>query len=166
MATITVRKATVEDAGAILQFVRELAAYERAPNAVEMTEEMVRRNIFGVGLAPGERPIAEALIGEVDGAAQGCAVFFHTFSTWVGRPGMYLEDLFVRPEARGIGLGKALLREVARLAVERGCKRLEWLVIDWNEPAIAFYKGLGAVPLDQWTVFRLDGEALRTLGAG
>lgn len=166
MAEISIRPARVEDAGFILQIVRELAAYERAPDAVFMTEDLVRRHIFGVGLGPGERgPIADALIGEVDGVAQGCAVFFHNYSTWVGKPGLYLEDLFVRPESRGVGLGKALLKRVAEIAVERGCERMEWLVIDWNEPAIGFYKSLGAEALDQWTMFRLSGAELKKLGA-
>lgn len=162
MPTATVRAATITDTPFILQIVKDLAAYERSPDAVFLTEETVHRHIFGVGLAPGERgPIAEALVGEVDGVPQGCAVFFHNYSTWVGKPGLYLEDLFVRPAARGVGLGKLLLARVAEIAVSRGCERMEWLVIDWNEPAIGFYKSLGAMPLDQWTMFRLSGDALK-----
>ena len=111
----------------------------------------------------GPRPYAEVLIGEVDGEALGFALFFHNFSTFEGRPGIYLEDLFVRPEARGQGLGKALLAELARIAVERGCARLEWWVLDWNEPSIGFYKSLGARPMDEWTVMRVDGAALAAL---
>jgi GNAT superfamily N-acetyltransferase len=114
----------------------------------------------------GEARAAEALIGEVDGERQGIAVFFHNFSTWTGRRGVYLEDLYVRPAARGAGLGAALLRAVAKIAVARGCPRLDWLVIDWNEPAIGFYRKLGAVPLDEWTVFRLSGESLARVAGG
>lgn len=162
MATIGIRAARIDDAALILELVKDLATYERDPDAVVMTEDLVRKHIFGVGLAPGERgPVAEALIGEVDGVPQGCAVYFHNFSTWAGRPGIYLEDLFVRPEVRGVGLGKALLAAVARIAVDRGCARMDWLVIDWNEPAIGFYKSLGARPLDDWTVFRLEDEHLQ-----
>lgn len=162
MATIGIRAARIDDAALILELVKDLATYERDPDAVVMTEDLVRKHIFGVGLAPGERgPVAEALIGEVDGVAQGCAIFFHNFSTWAGRPGVYLEDLFVRPEVRGVGLGKALLAAVARIAVDRGCARMDWLVIDWNEPAIGFYKSLGARPLNDWTVFRLEDEHLQ-----
>ncbi len=166
MAQLNIRQARVEDAGLILQLVKDLAKYERDPDAVVMTEELVRKHIFGIGLAPGERgPIAEALIGEVDGVAQGCAVFFHNFSTWAGRPGIYLEDLYVRPAARGVGLGKALLAHVAHVAVERGCARMDWLVIDWNEPAIGFYKSLGARSLNDWTNFRLEDDHLRRVAA-
>lgn len=166
MANVTIRNATPDDAALILRLVKDLAVYERSPDAVVMTEDMVRKHIFGIGLAPGERgPIAEALIGEVDGSPQGCAVFFHNFSTWAGRPGIYLEDLFVRPEARGVGLGKALLAAVAKIAVARGCTRMDWLVIDWNEPAIGFYKSLGARSLDDWTNFRLEDDHLRRLAS-
>ncbi|MDX2132526.1 MAG: GNAT family N-acetyltransferase [Planctomycetota bacterium] len=155
--TIRVRPATPDDVGVILELVRDLAVYERAPNAVETTPVMLRDALFG------ERPACEAFIGEVDGVAQGIAVIFHNFSTWTGRRGVYLEDLFVRPAARGHGLGRALLREVARVALARGCPRVDWLVIDWNEPAIGFYKALGATPLSDWTIFRLQGEALANL---
>jgi GNAT superfamily N-acetyltransferase len=166
MPNVSVRDAVPGDAALILQLVKDLAAYERDPGAVVMTEDMVRSNIFGIGAGGGACVrYAEALIGEVDGVAQGCAVFFHNFSTWTGRPGVYLEDLFVRPEARGAGLGRALLRRVAQIAVERGCRRVDWLVIDWNEPAIGFYTALGARPLSDWTIFRLDEEPLRRLAS-
>ncbi|MBI5865854.1 MAG: GNAT family N-acetyltransferase, partial [Planctomycetes bacterium] len=112
----------------------------------------------------GRGPVAEALIGEIDGVPQGFALYFSNFSTWLARPGIYLEDLFVRPATRGRGLGKALLVELARIALRRGCGRLEWSVLDWNEPAIGFYKALGAVPMNEWTVFRLTGESLERLG--
>ena len=113
----------------------------------------------------GPRPYAEVLIGEIDGVPQGFALFFHNFSTFEGRPGIYVEDLFVRPDARGSGLGKALLGTLAGLAVERDCARLEWSVLDWNTPAIDFYKALGATPMDEWTVYRVDGSALNNLAA-
>ena len=167
MPKVTVRDAVPGDAPLILQLVKDLAAYERDPDAVVMTEEMVLANLFGIGLPTGGRgPFAEAIIGEVDGTAQGCAVYFHNFSTWTGKPGVYLEDLFVRPQARGVGLGRALLERVAQVAVERGCARVDWLVIDWNEPAIGFYKSLGARALTDWTIFRLDEGPMRKLALG
>ncbi len=113
----------------------------------------------------GARPYAEVLIGEIAGVPQGFALFFHNFSTFEGKPGVYLEDLFVRPEARGSGLGKALLKRLAAITVERDCARLEWSVLDWNEPSIQFYKKLGARPMDEWTVFRVDGDTLAELAA-
>jgi GNAT superfamily N-acetyltransferase len=122
-----------------------------------MDARLLRKNLFG------DRPYAEVLIAEVDGEPAGFALFFHNFSTFVGRPGIYLEDLFVKPEHRGTGLGRALLKRLAEIAVERECGRLEWAVLDWNEPAIGFYKKLGARPNDEWTVFRLAGEALQEL---
>lgn len=166
MPHATVRNAVPDDASLILQLVKDLAAYEREPDAVVMTESMVLAHIFGIGLPPGSRgPYAEAIIGEVDGVPQGCAVYFHNFSTWTGKPGLYLEDLFVRPEARGVGLGRALLTRVAQIAVERGCARVDWLVLDWNEPAIGFYEELGARALSDWTIFRLDDGPMRRLAA-
>jgi GNAT superfamily N-acetyltransferase len=123
-----------------------------------MDEALLRRNLFG------PRPYAEVLIGEEDGEAAGFAIFFHNFSTFLGRPGIYLEDLFVRPDHRGKGYGRALLARLAKIALERDCGRLEWAVLDWNEPAIGFYRKLGARPNDDWTVFRLAGDALRDLG--
>lgn len=158
MAT-TIRRATPDDIPLIASLIRELAEYERDPGAAKATDADLLRALFG------EQPVAECLIGEVDRAAQGMALFFTNFSTWTGRPGLYLEDLFVRPEARGRGLGKALLSAVAAIAAERCCARMEWAVIDWNEPAIGFYRSLGARPMDQWTVWRLDGEALAAVAA-
>jgi GNAT superfamily N-acetyltransferase len=155
--TLTIRPATRADLPLIAQFVRDLAEYEKLAHEVRFDEAMLGDRLFGA------RPYAEVLIGEVDGVAQGFALFFHNFSTFEGRPGIYLEDLFVRPEARGSGLGKALLKRLAALAVERDCARLEWWVLDWNEPAIQFYKKLGAKPMEEWTTFRVDGDALREL---
>lgn len=154
---LTIRPATRADLSLIAQFIRDLADYERLAHEVRFDEGALGDRLFGA------RPYAEVLIGEVDGVAQGFALFFHNFSTFEGKPGIYLEDLFVRSEARGSGLGKALLQRLARLAVERDCARLEWWVLDWNEPAIRFYKTLGAKPMDEWTTFRVDGQALDKL---
>lgn len=158
--TVTIRSATPADAPTILRFVKELATYEREPDAVKATEADFERVLFG------PRPYAEAVIAEGDGAPLGFALFFHNFSTWQGKPGVYLEDLYVTPEARGKGVGKLLLAHLAKIAVERDCARLEWSVLDWNEPAISFYRSLGAVPMDEWTVNRVSGDALATLAAG
>jgi GNAT superfamily N-acetyltransferase len=155
--TISIRSATRADLQLIAQFIRDLAEYEKLAHEVRFDEAVLGDRLFGA------RPYAEVLIGEIDGVAQGFALFFHNFSTFEGRPGIYLEDLFVRPEARGSGLGKALLKALAALAVERDCARLEWWVLDWNEPAIQFYKKLGAKPMEEWTTFRVDGDALREL---
>jgi GNAT superfamily N-acetyltransferase len=152
-----IRPAAPADVPTILRFVRELAEYEREPDAVVATEAMLAEALFG------DHPAAEAVIAEVDGAAAGFALFFHNFSTWTGRRGIYLEDLYVTPEARGLGIGKALLRHIAALAVERGCGRFEWAVLDWNEPAIRFYDACGAESMDEWTVRRVSGEALSKL---
>jgi GNAT superfamily N-acetyltransferase len=157
--TISIRSATPADLPLIAQLIRDLAEYERLADEVRFDEAVLGQKLFGA------RPYAEVLIGEVDGTPQGFALFFHNFSTFEGRPGIYLEDLFVRPEARGSGLGKALLAELAALAVERDCARLEWSVLDWNEPAIGFYRKLGARLMDEWTVMRLDGGNLAQLGA-
>lgn len=157
--TISIRPATAADLPLIAQLIRDLAEYERLAHEVRFDDEVLRTKLFG------PRPYAEVVIGEIDGKAQGFALFFHNFSTFEGRPGIYLEDLFVRPEARGSGLGKALLSHLAALAVERDCARLEWSVLDWNEPAIGFYKKLGARFMDEWTVMRVDGDALAQLGA-
>ncbi|MBL0924454.1 MAG: GNAT family N-acetyltransferase [Sphingomonadaceae bacterium] len=158
---LSVRFAERVDLPLIAQFIRDLAEYERLADEVRFDEAALGERLFG------ERPYAEVLIGEIDGVPQGFALFFHNFSTFEGRPGIYLEDLFVRPEARGSGLGKALLKRLAALAVERDCARLEWWVLDWNEPAINFYKSLGARPMDEWTTFRVDGDALdRLAGRG
>jgi len=149
-----IRPATPADVPAILRFVRELAEYEREPDAVEATEAMLAEALFG------DRPAAEAVIAEAEGAPAGFALFFHNFSTWTGRRGIYLEDLYVTPAARGAGLGKALLRHLAALAVARGCARFEWSVLDWNAPAIGLYRAMGAVGMDAWTVQRVEGDAL------
>ena len=154
---ISIRPATAADLPLIAQFIRDLAEYERLSHEVRFDERVLGDRLFGA------RPYAEVLIGEIDGAPQGFALFFHNFSTFEGRPGVYLEDLFVRPEARGSGLGKALLAALAQVAIERDCARLEWSVLDWNEPSIAFYKSLGARFLDEWTGMRVDGSALAEL---
>lgn len=157
--TLSIRPATAADIPLIAQFIRDLAEYERLAHEVRFDEAVLEAKLFG------SRPYAEVLIGEIDGVAQGFALFFHNFSTFEGKPGVYLEDLFVRPEARGAGLGKALLKKLAAIALERDCARLEWSVLDWNEPAIQFYLGLGAKPMDEWTVYRVDGAALAGLAA-
>jgi GNAT superfamily N-acetyltransferase len=152
--TLSIRPASATDIPLIAQFIRDLAEYERLAHEVRFDEAVLEAKLFGT------RPYAEVLIGEIDGSPQGFALFFHNFSTFEGKPGVYLEDLFVRPEARGAGLGKALLKKLAAIAVERDCARLEWSVLDWNEPAIQFYKALGAKPMDEWTIYRVDGTAL------
>jgi GNAT superfamily N-acetyltransferase len=149
--------ATEEDLPRILAFIKALAEYERLAHAVVATEEELRRSLFG------PRPYAECVIARWKGEPAGFALFFHNFSTFLGRPGLYLEDLFVEPERRGLGIGLALLQYLARLAVDRGCGRLEWSVLDWNESAIGFYKSIGAEPLQDWTIFRLTGDALARL---
>jgi GNAT superfamily N-acetyltransferase len=146
----------------ILRLIRDLAEYEKAPEQAIATPELLRQHLFGASV-PGRGPVAECVLGEVDGVPQGLALFFMNFSTWLGRPGLYLEDLFVRPEARSLGLGKALLVKLARIAVERGCGRFEWAVLDWNTPAIDFYKALGAQPMDEWTIYRVTGDRLGQL---
>lgn len=156
-AYLTIRPATAADAEVILGYIQGLAEYEREPDAVETTVETLRVQMTSA------RPPFECVLAEADGDGVGFALFFHTYSTWRGRPGMYLEDLFVPPQHRGRGVGRALLAHLARLAVERGCARLEWAVLDWNEPAIGFYRNLGAVALDEWTVWRLTDEPLRRL---
>lgn len=155
--SLSIRPAERADLDIIAQFIRDLADYERLAHEVRFDEAVLGDRLFGA------RPYAEVLIGEIDGAPQGFALFFHNFSTFEGKPGVYLEDLFVRPEARGSGLGKALLQQLAALAVERDCARLEWAVLDWNEPSIAFYKLLGAKMMDEWTGMRVDGAALYSL---
>ena len=154
---LSLREATESDVPLILRFIRDLAEYERLLDACVATEESVRETLFGA------RRYAEVIIAEWDGEPAGFALFFHNYSTFLARPGIYLEDLFVRPELRGHGIGKALLGRLATLAVERNCGRLEWAVLNWNEPAIGFYKSLGAVPQDEWTVYRVTGEALAHL---
>jgi ribosomal protein S18 acetylase RimI-like enzyme len=150
----TIRPATPADVPLILALVRELADYERAPDAVVATEAMLHDALFG------PRPAAEVVLGFEGAEPAGFALFFHNFSTWLGRRGLYLEDLFVRPAFRGRGYGRTLLARLAAIAVERGCGRMEWSVLDWNEPAIGFYRSLGAEAMDEWTVFRLAGDAL------
>ncbi|KQO50176.1 GNAT family N-acetyltransferase [Sphingomonas sp. Leaf257] len=155
--SITLRPAEPADTATILGFVRELAAFEREPDAVVATEPMLAEALFGVP------PAAEAVIAERDGQAVGFALFFANFSTWTGRRGLYLEDLYVTPSARGGGVGKALLIHLAGIARDRGWARFEWSVLDWNTPAVEFYRAMGAQAMDEWTVQRVSGEALKTL---
>ncbi|MDP9484862.1 MAG: GNAT family N-acetyltransferase [Actinomycetota bacterium] len=157
MGEVSVRAASEGDVPQILAFINELAEYERLSHEVVATEEALHEHLFG------DRPVAEVMIAEEGGDPAGFALFFHSFSTFLGRPGIYLEDLYVRPEFRGKGMGRALLVHLARLAKERGCGRLEWSVLDWNEPAIGFYRGIGASPVGGWTVYRVSGEALEGL---
>jgi GNAT superfamily N-acetyltransferase len=156
-AKATIRPATADDVPAMMALIRELAAYERLAHEVMATEESLADALFG------QRPAAEALIAELDGRSVGYAIFFTSFSTFVGRSGIYLEDIYVQPPARGRGVGKQLLARVAQLAVERNCGRLEWAVLDWNEPSIKFYQALGARALSDWTVYRLTGAELQSL---
>jgi GNAT superfamily N-acetyltransferase len=152
-----IKPAVAEDVPLIFSFIKKLAAYEKLAHEVAATEEGLRETLFGA------RPYAEVVLGYYQAEPVGFALFFHNFSTFLGRPGIYLEDLYVDEEHRGKGFGKALLVYLAKLAVERGCGRLEWWVLDWNEPSINFYKSIGAVPKDEWTVFRVTGEALTNL---
>lgn len=149
--------ARVEDVPIILQLIRDLATYERAPDEVVATEEKLVDVLFG------ERPVAEVLLAFENESPVGFAVYFYNFSTWLGRPGLYLEDLFVKPEKRGKGYGRALLVELAKIARDRGCGRMEWAVLNWNEPAIKFYQALGAKPMNEWTVFRLTRDEIAKL---
>jgi GNAT superfamily N-acetyltransferase len=153
----TIRQAAAADVPIILQLIRDLATYERAPNEVTATEERLVDVLFG------EKPAAEVLLAFAEGRPVGFAVFFQNFSTWLGRPGLYLEDLFVKPEVRGNGYGRALLVHLAQIARDRGCGRMEWAVLNWNEPAIEFYHKLGAKPMDEWTVYRLTGDEINRL---
>jgi GNAT superfamily N-acetyltransferase len=154
---LDIREAAEEDVPLILGFIKELAEYERLAHEVVADEEDLRKYLFGA------RSYAEVLIGYYKEKPVGFALFFHNFSTFLGRPGIYLEDLYVRPEYRGKGIGKALLSSVAGLAVKRNCGRLEWSVLDWNEPAIEFYRSLGAMPMEDWTTFRVTGNTLDNL---
>lgn len=156
--TVRIRPAEAADVPVIAELIRGLARYEKLEDQVTMTEERLAESLFG------QHRYAETLLAEVDGTAVAFALFFHNFSTFLGQPGIYLEDLFVIPDHRGRGVGRRLLKELARLAVERGCGRLEWSVLDWNKEAIGFYDRLGARPNSQWTVYRLTGEALTSLG--
>jgi GNAT superfamily N-acetyltransferase len=155
--SLSIRPAMVADVPIILELIRELATYERAPNEVTATKEQLIDVLFG------PRPAAEVLLAFEEETPVGFAVFFHNFSTWLGHRGLYLEDLFVRPEQRGKGYGRELLVHLAKIADERNCGRMEWAVLDWNEPALKFYKNLGAVPLDEWTVFRLTRNGIAKL---
>ena len=152
-----IRPAYVVDVPIILELIRDLATYERAPDEVVATEEQLIDVFFG------ERPVAEVLLAFEEESPVGFAVYFYNFSTWLGRPGLYLEDLFVKPEKRGKGYGRALLVELARIARDRGCGRMEWAVLNWNEPAIKFYHALGAQPMHDWTVFRLTRDEIARL---
>jgi GNAT superfamily N-acetyltransferase len=154
-----IRPAGPGDVAAVLRLIKALADYEKLAHEVVATEDDLRRTLFGA------RPAAEVLLAEEGGRPVGLALFFPNYSTFLGRPGIYLEDLFVEPACRGRGIGKALLQAVARLAVQRGCGRFEWSVLDWNQPAIDFYRSLGAKPMSDWTIFRVTGEALQKLGS-
>ncbi|HKB10598.1 MAG TPA: GNAT family N-acetyltransferase [Vicinamibacterales bacterium] len=157
--SLRIERATERDVPLILRLIKELAEYERMSGEVVATEAGLRETLFG------DRPSAEVVVGYAGDEPAGFALFFHNYSTFLGKPGLYLEDLFVVPKFRGRGYGKALLTHLARLAVERGCGRFEWSVLDWNEPAIGFYKKLGARPMEDWTIFRVTGDALRKLAA-
>src|SRR5580700_7809088 len=157
MSKIPIVPATERDLPAILDMIRALAEYERLAHLVTATEEQLRKTLFGI------TPAAEVLLAQAERECAGFAVFFATYSTFLAQPGLYLEDLYVKPHLRGKGIGFALLKHVARTAAERGCGRLEWGVLDWNQPSIEFYKKLGALPMDEWTKYRLTGEALERL---
>jgi GNAT superfamily N-acetyltransferase len=153
MSQVDIRFATESDVPVILYFIRELAAYENMSEEVVATEALLKEWIF-------EKKKAEVILAQAEGETVGFALFFHNFSTFLGRAGIYLEDLFVKKEYRGKGYGKALLKELAKITVKRGCGRLEWSCLDWNQPSIDFYLSLGAKPMDEWTVYRLTGETL------
>ena len=156
---LEIRAATEPDVPLILEFIRGLADYEKLADRVVATEAILRESLFG------RRQYAEVLIAEAEGDPAGFAIFFHNYSTFIGRQGIYLEDLFVKPQYRGLGYGKALLVRLAALARERNCGRVEWAVLNWNKPAIDFYESIGAVSMNEWTVYRLAGDALETLAA-
>jgi len=153
MSNFEIRQAEQSDVGTILQFIKELAGYENMLDQVVATEELLTEWLF-------EKRKAEVLIAMADGKPVGFALYFHNFSTFLGRAGIYLEDLYVRPDHRGKGYGKALLKRLAKITVERGCGRLEWSCLDWNKPSIDFYRSLGAVPMDDWTIYRVTGDTL------
>jgi len=155
--SLTIRPAQPDDVDLLLELIHELAVYEKAPQEAVATAELLHQALFG------ESRTAEAVLAEWYGEPAGLALFFHNFSTWLGKPGLYLEDLFVRENMRGKGIGQALLLHLAGIARDRGCGRMEWSVLDWNTPAIDFYKALGAKPMDEWTVYRLDSAALENL---
>jgi GNAT superfamily N-acetyltransferase len=156
---IRVRAAAPDDVDLVLELIRGLAEYEKLAHELQLDEGRLRGHLFG------DRPYVEVLIGELDGGAVGYALYFHTYSTFLTKPGIWLEDLFVTPEHRGQGVGRALLGRLAGIATERGCGRLEWSVLDWNTPAISFYRGIGARPVKGWTTYRLTGDALLSFGA-
>jgi len=157
--SLALAPAVEADVPLLLRFIRDLAVYEKLAHEVVATEDGLRRTLFG------ERPYAEALIARLDGVPAGFALYFHNYSTFLGKPGLYLEDLFVEPGQRGKGMGRALLQRLAAIALERGCGRVEWAVLDWNAPSIAFYRALGASAMDDWTVFRLEGAALQAMAS-
>jgi GNAT superfamily N-acetyltransferase len=157
MPEIRISEATEQDVPVILTMIRALAEYEKLSDQVAATEEKLRRTLFG------DSPGAEVLLAYIGDECAGMALFFPTYSTFLAQPGIYLEDLYVRPHLRGMGAGYALLRQLAQLAAERGCGRVEWEVLDWNEPSIRFYQAIGATPMDEWTRYRLTGEALQRL---
>ena len=159
MTTARVVEAGIDDVADILAFIRDLAKFEKLEREVAATERSLRETLFG------PRKYAEVVFAEAEGERVGFAIFFHNYSTFLGRPGLYLEDLYVRPEKRGRGYGKLMFRHLAGLAVARGCGRLEWWVLDWNRGAIDFYRSLGAEPMSDWTVYRLSGDALRRLAS-
>jgi len=156
---LEIRTATIDDVPLVLNFIKALAEYEKLSHEVAASEELLKETLFG------KQKVAEVILGYYEGTPVGFAIFFHNFSTFVGKPGIYLEDLFVKPEYRGKGFGKALLKHVAKIAKERDCGRFEWSVLDWNEPSIKFYKSLGAKAMDEWTIFRISGETLNKLAS-
>ena len=158
VADLRIRIAEVGDTPLILEFIKDLAEYEGMLNAVVATEEQLKETLF-------EKKQAEVIIGEYKGEPVGFALFFHNYSTFLGKANLFLEDLYVKPKARGTGTGKALLACLAKIAVEQGCGRLEWWCLDWNEPSIRFYKQMGATPMEDWTTYRVDGNALPALAA-
>ncbi|ABC32103.1 Histone acetyltransferase HPA2/related acetyltransferase [Hahella chejuensis KCTC 2396] len=160
MTDISIRQATADDAALILRFITELAIYEKAEHEVKTNAEEIQQSLFGPDSS------THALICSVNGEPVGYAVYFFNYSTWLGKHGIYLEDLYISPECRGAGAGKALLRHIAKIAVAKGCGRFEWSVLDWNEPAINFYKSIGAKPMDEWVIYRLTGDALTTFANG
>jgi GNAT superfamily N-acetyltransferase len=157
MSRIAIRPAVPADVPLIMAFIHELAVYEKLAHEVTATEADLRSALFG------ERPVVEGVIASLDGEPVGYALFFPNFSSFLAKPGLYLEDLYVRPSSRGLGVGRQMLEYLARITVERGWGRFEWAVLDWNEPSIAFYKKMGATPMHDWTVFRVTGEALQKL---
>ena len=158
--TVTIRPAAAHELPLVLEFIRELAVYERLEHEMSATTADLAASLFG------PRPYAEVVFACLDGTPVGFALFFHNFSTFIGKPGIYLEDLFVRPQARGRGIGRCLLAWLARTTLERGCARLDWAVLDWNAPSLAFYRSVGAVAQDEWTIMRVSGAALEDLARG